>query len=89
MDRPLRDGRLILDGGQTVQLSLPASTGPYVQVAATGATLQQGTLEGSNTDTAEAMTQMMNAQESYSMDSQAVQYQSQMLQIADQLRSGS
>ena len=31
----------------------------------------------------------MNAQQSYNMDSQAVQYQSQMLQIADQLRSGS
>ena len=56
---------------------------------ATGATLKQGALVGSNVDMASAMGDMMNAQQSYDMDSQAVQYQSQMLQIADQLRSGS
>jgi flagellar basal-body rod protein FlgG len=55
---------------------------------ATNATLHQGYLEGSNVDMAQAMAGMMNAQESYAMDSQAVQYQSQMLQIANQLRSG-
>jgi flagellar basal-body rod protein FlgG len=56
---------------------------------ASGATLSQGALEASNVDMAQAMGAMMNAQQSYDMDSQAVQYQSQMLQIANQLRSGS
>jgi len=55
---------------------------------ATGATIHQGYLEGSNVNMAQEMAGMMTAQESYDMDSQAVQYQSQMLQIANQLKSG-
>jgi flagellar basal-body rod protein FlgG len=54
--------------------------------AATGSTLQQGALEGSNVDIATAMGDMINAERSYQMSSQAVQYQDQMLQIANQLR---
>jgi flagellar basal-body rod protein FlgG len=53
---------------------------------ATGATLAQGTLEGSNVDVAQAMGDMINAERSYQMSSKAVQYQDQMLQIANQLR---
>jgi flagellar basal-body rod protein FlgG len=53
---------------------------------ATGAALQQGALEGSNVDIATAMGDMINAERSYQMSSQAVQYQDQMLQIANQLR---
>ena len=75
---------------------LPDGDSTFSATAASGAirpdsasTLHQGALEGSNVDMADAMTTMMNAQEDYDMDSQAVQYQSQMLQIADQLRSGS
>lgn len=56
---------------------------------ATGATLHQGVLMQSNVNMSQEMAGMMNAQESYGMASQAVQYQSQMLQIANQLRSGS
>jgi flagellar basal-body rod protein FlgG len=53
---------------------------------ATGSTLKQGALEGSNVDVATAMTDMIDAQRAYQMSSQAIQYQDQMLQIADQLR---
>jgi flagellar basal-body rod protein FlgG len=54
--------------------------------AATGATIQQGALEGSNVDANSAMTDMINAQRTYQMASQAIQYQSQMLQIADEIK---
>jgi flagellar basal-body rod protein FlgG len=53
---------------------------------AAGSTLVQGTLEGSNVDVAQAMGDMINAERSYQMSSKAVQYQDQMLQIANQLR---
>ena len=55
---------------------------------ATGSTLQQGALEGSNVDVSRDMTAMINAQRSYQMASQAIQYQDQMLQIANQLKAG-
>ncbi|HLI60886.1 MAG TPA: flagellar hook-basal body protein [Solirubrobacteraceae bacterium] len=78
-------GQLLADGNST--FSVTAASGTIKP--ATGASLHQGMLEQSNVDMAQAMAGMMNAQESYDMDSQAVQYQSQMLQIANQLRSGS
>jgi flagellar basal-body rod protein FlgG len=53
---------------------------------ATGATLQQGALEGSNVDVAQDMSAMINAQRSYEMASKAVEYQDQMLQIANQIK---
>jgi flagellar basal-body rod protein FlgG len=53
---------------------------------ATGSALQQGGLEGSNVDVATDMATMINAQRSYQMASQAVQYQDQMLQIANQIK---
>jgi len=51
-----------------------------------GATLQSGALEASNVDMGLAMAQMVNAQQAYSMSSQAIQYQDQMLQIADSIK---
>jgi flagellar basal-body rod protein FlgG len=78
-------GQLLANGDST--FSTTAASG--ATKPATGVALHQGFLEGSNVNTAQAMEGMMNAQESYDMDSQAVQYQSQMLQIANQLRSGS
>jgi flagellar basal-body rod protein FlgG len=54
---------------------------------ATGARLQQNALEGSNVDMGRAMSQMMTAQRSYQMSSNAVQYQDQMLQIANQIKA--
>jgi flagellar basal-body rod protein FlgG len=53
---------------------------------ATGATVQQGALESSNVDVSKDMTAMINAQRSYQMASQAIQYQDQMLQIANQIK---
>lgn len=54
--------------------------------AVPGATLQSGALEASNVDMGMAMAQMVNAQQAYSMSSQAIQYQDQMLQIADSIK---
>jgi flagellar basal-body rod protein FlgG len=54
--------------------------------AATGATLHQGALEGSNVDVSTVMTQMMDAQQGYSMASRAIQFEDQMLQIANQVK---
>ena len=53
---------------------------------ATGATLQQGALEGSNVDMAQAMSQLVTAQRTYAMDSSAIQDQNQMLQIANEIK---
>jgi flagellar basal-body rod protein FlgG len=50
---------------------------------ATGATLQQGVIEGSNVDLADAMVDMMDAQRSYSMASKAIHMQDQMMEIAN------
>jgi flagellar basal-body rod protein FlgG len=71
----------------------PVGDSTFVTTAASGATrpaagssLQQGALEGSNVDVNEAMSQMITAQRSYQMASQAIQYQDQMLQIADGIK---
>jgi flagellar basal-body rod protein FlgG len=53
---------------------------------ASGSSLQQGALEGSNVDAAQDMTEMISAQRSYQMASQAIQYQDQMLQIANGIK---
>jgi len=65
--------------------SVTAGSGPARP--ATGATLTQGAVEGSNVDEAQAMSDMVNAENSYSMAGQAIQYQDQMLQIANQIKS--
>lgn len=51
----------------------------------TGATVQQGALEGSNVDVGNDMVQMMGAQRSYQLESSAIQTENQMLSIANQL----
>jgi flagellar basal-body rod protein FlgG len=53
---------------------------------ATGATLQQGALEGSNVDMAQAMSKLVTAQRTYAMASNAIQDQDQMLQIANEIK---
>ena len=64
--------------------TVTAGSGPTRPAA--GSSLQQGALEGSNVDAAQDMTQMISAQRSYQMASQAIQYQDQMLQIANQIK---
>ena len=54
---------------------------------ATGATLAQGSVEASNIDVADSMTEMMDAQRSFQLASKAVQMQDQILQIANQVKS--
>jgi flagellar basal-body rod protein FlgG len=66
----------------------------FLATAASGAagaapratTLQQGALEGSNTDTSEAMVDMINAQRTYQLTSKAIQTADQMMEIANQVK---
>jgi len=45
--------------------------------------LKQGTLEASNTDMAQAMTDMIEAQRTYQLTSKAIQTADQMMEIAN------
>lgn len=78
---PNPDG-LVGDGDSV--LSATAASGTIR--TATGATLQQGALEASNVDVSTAMVAMIDAQRAFSMGSKAVQFQDQMLQIANQVK---
>jgi flagellar basal-body rod protein FlgG len=78
---PAHDG-LVADGDSV--FSATAASGAIR--AAKGATLQQGALEGSNVDLGDEMAKMTAAQQQYAMGSQAIQYQSQMLSIANQIK---
>jgi flagellar basal-body rod protein FlgG len=51
-----------------------------------GSQLVQGHLEASNVDVNRAMGDLITAERSYQLSAQAVQYQDQMLQMANQLR---
>jgi flagellar basal-body rod protein FlgG len=81
VDVPAPDG-LVADGDSI--FSATAASGAIR--TAKNATLQQGALEGSNVDMGAEMAKMMTAQKEYEMSSQAVQYQAQMLQIANQIK---
>jgi flagellar basal-body rod protein FlgG len=74
-------GQLQPDGDS--MFSATAATGAIRP--ASGSTLAQGSLEGSNVDLATAMSDMITAERSYQMASQAIQDQNQMLQTANQL----
>ena len=66
----------------------------FVTTAASGAAtaapaasvLTQGALEGSNTDTAQAMVDMINAQRTYQLTSKAIETADQMMEIANQVK---
>ena len=81
VDVPAPDG-LVADGDSV--FSATAASGAIK--AAKGATLQQGALEGSNVNMGAEMSKMMAAQQQYAMGSQAIQYQAQMLQIANEIK---
>jgi flagellar basal-body rod protein FlgG len=86
--------------GQIQLVTIPATNGlaaagnGYFTVTAasggvrrtTTATLQQGVLESSNVDLADAMVDMMDAQRSYSMASKAIHMQDQMMEIANGIK---
>jgi flagellar basal-body rod protein FlgG len=63
-----------------------AQSGPP-RVAGTATKLAQGMLESSNVDLGDAMVDLMDAQRSFQMASQAVRTQDQMLQIANGLKT--
>ena len=76
------EAQLVADGDSV--FSATAASGAIR--TARNATLQQGALEGSNVNLGEEMAKMATAQQEYAMGSQAIQYQSQMLSIADQIK---
>jgi flagellar basal-body rod protein FlgG len=81
VDVPAPDG-LVADGDSV--FSATAASGALRP--AKGASVQQGALEGSNVNLGEEMSKMMAAQQQYSMGSQAIQYQAQMLAIANEIK---
>jgi flagellar basal-body rod protein FlgG len=87
-------GRLALVNVPSPNGLQPSGEGTYTATAAsgapgaaTGATLQQGALEGSNVDIAQSVTDMMDAQHAYQLDGESVQIINSMAQIANSLRS--
>ncbi len=71
---PIGDG-LLLPG---------AASGPVKP--ASGASVLQGSLTSSNVDLARALTELTDAQNAYSLTSKAMNIETQMLQIANQVR---
>jgi flagellar basal-body rod protein FlgG len=72
------------DAGNGVYTTNAASGPP--RVAGTDTNLVQGALEASNVDIADAMVDLMDAQRSFQMASQAIHTQDQMLSIANGLK---
>jgi flagellar basal-body rod protein FlgG len=65
---------------------LPTKGSGAIRPAVTGTTLQQGALEGSNVDTAAAMTDMIEAQRAFQLASKAITTQDQILEIANGIK---
>jgi flagellar basal-body rod protein FlgG len=81
VDVPAPNG-LVADGDSVFS----ATTASGAIRAAKGTSIQQGALEGSNVNLGDEMSKMMDAQQQYAMGSQAIQYQAQMLQIANEIK---
>jgi flagellar basal-body rod protein FlgG len=91
-------GRIV---GQIALANVPSPGGllavgnsTYVATTASGAattlrsgTIKQSAVEASNVNAADSMTDLLDAQQSYSLASRAIQTQDQMLQIANQITS--
>jgi flagellar basal-body rod protein FlgG len=73
---------LLSDGAGS--FTLTAASGP---AHASKATIRQGALEESNVDVSRAMSQLITTQRDYQMASTAIQTESQMMSIANQLRA--
>ncbi|HMJ37273.1 MAG TPA: flagellar hook-basal body protein [Baekduia sp.] len=65
---------------------VPTKGSGAIRAAAPTTVLQQGVLEGSNVDTAQAMTDMIEAQRAFQMASKAITTQDQILSIANQVK---
>jgi flagellar basal-body rod protein FlgG len=64
--------------------AVTAESGPAR--AATGTTVLQGRIEGSNVDMADVMVDMMDAQRNFTLASRAVQMQDQLLEVANGIK---
>jgi flagellar basal-body rod protein FlgG len=73
----------LLSAGSNMYLPTKAS-GPAT--SANIDTVRQGELETSNVDAATAMTELMDAQQTFSLSSRALQIQDQLMQIANELK---
>lgn len=78
---PSGEGLLAAGDGQFTTTAASGSAQP-----ATGASILQGQLEGSNVDVGTEMVSMINTERSYQMGSSAVKVENEMLGIANQLR---
>ena len=65
---------------------VPTTGSGAIRAAAKSTVLTQGTLEGSNVDTAQAMTDMIEAQRAFQLASKAITTQDQVLEIANQVK---
>ena len=88
-----RLGRISLVNVPAPQALQSAGDGLYVPTAASGAPtavrsslVKQGFLEASNVDVASAMTDLLQAQRGYELQSRVVQLQDQLLEIANGIR---
>jgi flagellar basal-body rod protein FlgG len=80
----VRSPEALLSAGDNLYTT---TAGSGAATATNGARLTQGTLEASNVDVGDSMTEMIDAQRSFQLASRAVQMQDQMLQIANQVKS--
>jgi flagellar basal-body rod protein FlgG len=78
---PAQDGLQAV--GSSMFVATQASGAP---VAATGSRVLQNQLEASNVNVATAMTDMIDAQQTYQLSSRALQTQDRLLQIANELK---
>jgi flagellar basal-body rod protein FlgG len=67
--------------------ALTPTAGSGAPQAASGAKIRQSALEGSNVDVAKEMAMMVSTQRNYDLASRAIQTESQMMSIANQLRA--
>jgi flagellar basal-body rod protein FlgG len=81
VDVPAPDGLADLGNGLFATTSASGAA-----TAAAGSTVQQGFLEQSNVDLAEAITEMMDAQRGFQLASRAIHTQDQLLEIANGIR---
>jgi flagellar basal-body rod protein FlgG len=80
----VRNPQGLQSAGQNAFVTTAASGNATAAPAAT--TLSQGVLEGSNTDMAQAMVDMINAQRTYQLTSKAIETADQMMEIANQVK---
>ena len=80
----VRNSQGLQSVGQSAFVTTAASGKAVAAPAATA--LKQGSLEGSNTDMAQTMVDMISAQRTYQLTSKAIETADQMMEIANQVK---